>query len=147
MGETRIRGQEAQIRLSRNAVVESTITAIKTFNIQWDFAILEEGYLGEKTMRKDDIFNGGSGAFDIDPESQELLLLIDFIRQRAQRRTAVNDSRVNSTVRLTFPNGDTPLVLLPDMKFDPANLTIPKRDSYVSSSFSYKVEEPRIITA
>jgi hypothetical protein len=146
MAETRIRGQEVSIRISRNANVESTITAVKDFTVQLDMATLDEGYLGETTMRKDDIFNGVSGSFTIDHESQDILVFMDFIKQRAQRRIPVNQSRANATGRFTFPNGDVPRLLIPDMKFDAIPISVPGRNAYVNSSFSYKAEDVRFIT-
>ncbi len=136
------------MRLARGNVTEATLTAIKDFTIQWDLATSEEGYIGETTMRKDDIFNGVSGSFTVDAEGQELLLLIDFIKRRAQRdaRTPVNTSRVNATVRLTFPNGQVPRIIVRDMKFDAIPLAVPSRDAYVNSAFSYKAEDARILT-
>lgn len=135
------------MRLARGNVVEGTITAIKDFSFQYDFATIDEGYLGETSMRKDDIFNGISGSLTIDLEGQEALEFLEFIKQRAQRRISVNDSRVNATTRLTFPNGQTPRVLVRDMKFDAAPVNAPSRDAYVNTTLSYKAEDAIVITA
>ena len=123
------------------------MTAIKDFTFQYDFATLSEGYLGETTMRKDDIFNGISGSFVVDQESQDILLFQNFLKQRAQRNPAVpiNQSRVNATVRLTFPNGESPRVIIRDMKFGAAPNAAPARDAYVNTSFSYEAEDARVI--
>lgn len=148
MVETRLRGQEASIRIARGNVVEDTVTAIKNFTAQLELAILEEGYLGETTVRKDDIFNGISGSFDVDYESQDVLVLIDAIKQRAQRRPAVpvQSTTINATVRFTFPNGDTPRILVKDMKFGALPINIGARDSYIGSSLSYGCEDIKFIT-
>lgn len=147
MTELRIRGQEAVIRLARGNEVEATLTAISDFTWQYDFATLEEGYIGETTVRKDDIFNGISGSFTIHQEGQELLLFLEFLKRRAQRKanTPVNSNRVNATVRLTFPNGQTPRVLIPDMKFGAAPNAIPGRDAYINTAFTYMAEDTRVI--
>ena len=123
------------------------MTAFSDFTFQYDFATQEEGYLGETTMRKDDIFNGISGSFTVHQESQEILLFQDFLKRRAQRKpdTPVNQSRVNATVRLTFPNGETPRVIIRDMKFDASPNAAPSRDAYVNTAFSYKAEDARVI--
>lgn len=146
MAETRIRGQEVSIRISQGNEVQDTVTAIKDFSAQWDFATISEGYVGETTMRQDDIFNGISGSFTVDHESQDLMLLLDTIRQRAQRRLALASSQINATGRFTFPNGETPLLLIPDMKFDAVPVTIGSRDTYVNSAFPYKAETARVLT-
>ena len=147
VAETRIRGQEVVIRIARENLVEQTMTAIKDFSFQYDFATISEGYLGETTMRKDDIFNGVSGSFTVDQESQDLLLFQDFLKRRAQRRADVpiNQSRVNATVRLSFPNGESPRILIRDMKFGPVPNAAPSRDAYLNASFSYEAEDAKVI--
>jgi hypothetical protein len=146
MAETRLRGQEVTLRLVRGRDVEATVTAFKDFTVQFDLATMEEGYLGELTMRKDDIYNGVSGSFTVDAESQDLFVLMDFIKRRAQRKIPVNQSTINVTARFTFPNGETPKLLIRDLKFDAIPIAVPGRNAYVNGSFSYKAEDARFIT-
>jgi len=148
MAETRIRGQEVTIRLARGNQVEATITAIKDFSYQYETATISEGYIGETTMRQDDIFNGISGSFTVDHESQDVLLLADFIKKRARRspEAPINQSRINATGRFTFPNGETPRVLIKDMKFDAIPVNIGSRDTYVNTTFSFRCEDALVIT-
>lgn len=146
MAELRIRGQEVSIRITRGNTPQASITAIKDFTIQLDLAQLDEGYLGETTNRKDDIFNGVSGSFTVHPEGQDILLLNDFIKRRAQRDPSTINQKVNCTARLTFPNGDTPRVLISDMKFGPIPLTVSGRDAYVTNGYTYSAEDAKLIT-
>jgi hypothetical protein len=147
MSETRLRGQEVTIRLARGNEVEATITAITDFTAQLDLAILSEGYIGETTMRKDDIYNGTSGGFTVHNESQELFTFVDFLARRAQRLIPVNESTVNAVGRFTFPNGQTPRLLIRDMKFGAIPIAVPSRDAYVNTGFTYETGEvPRFIT-
>lgn len=146
MSETRIRGQEVSLRLTRNNSPERTITAFRSFTLQYDLEKLSEGYLGETTKRQDEIFNGGSGNFELDPESQDLFVLIDFIKQRAQRRLPVNTSKVNATARFSFPDGTTPRLVLSDMKFGSIPINVAGRESYVSSTFDYSVSDITLLT-
>jgi hypothetical protein len=147
--ETRLRGQEVSVRLARGGITEATLTAIKDLTIQFDFATIEEGYLGETVMRKDDIFNGVSGSLTMDSEGQEQFQFINFLVRRAQRAedTPVNQSRVNATARFTFPNGQVPRIVVRDMKFDAVPLAVPSRDAYVNATFPYKAETARILAA
>lgn len=145
MAELRLRGQEVTLRIARGNVPEVTLTAIKDFTVQFDFATIEEGYLGETTMRKDDIFNGLSGSMTIDAEGQEVLQFLDFVKQRAQRRLVLSESRVNVTARYTFPNGQTPRIVVRDLKFDAAPFAAPSRDGYVNVALSWKAEDGRVL--
>lgn len=147
--ENRVRGQEVVVRLARGRQVEEALTAIKSFTLQFDFAVLSEQYLGETSMRKDDIFNGVSGTLEFDHQAQDLFLFVEFLKQRAQRNPnfPVNTNQVNATATITFPNGDTPRIIVRDMKFGAIPVNIAGRDQYVGSSFPFESgEAPRILT-
>jgi len=148
VSETRIKGQEVTVRITRQGVPEVTVTAIKDITIQFDMATIEEGYLGETTMRKDDIFNGVSGSMTIDAESQDLFELIEFIKLRAQRDPSipVANSRINATATFAFPNGQRPRIIVRDMKFDAIPIAVSSRDSFVNASLSFKAEDARVLT-
>jgi hypothetical protein len=146
MSETRLRGQEVSIRLARGGVVEDEVTAIKDLTVTFETATISEGYLGETTMRQDMIFNGISGSFTVDAESNDLLTLIEFIQANATRERSPNVARVNLTARFSFPNGQTPRVIVRDLQFDSIPLNVPSRDAYVNVAFSFKAENARILT-
>lgn len=132
-------------RITRGGRVEDTITAFKDFSFQYEFAQNSEGYLGETTERKDEIFNGISGSFTVHQESQDILFFQQAIKERAQRKVAVNGQRINITARLTFPNGETPRVIIPDVKFGATPNNVPGRADYVNTAFTYAAEDARII--
>ncbi len=145
MAETRIRGQEVVMRLTRSGALESTLTAIKDFTCTFDFQTLEEGYLGETNKRFDMIVNGCSGAFTIDAESPELFTFMSFLTDIASRRVNPNDAQVNSTTRYQFSDGRVSRLRISNMVFDPIALAAPARDAYVNTSFSYKAQVPEFI--
>lgn len=146
MAELRIKGQEMTVRLARGSIVEQSLTAIADLTVQLDLATLDQGYLGEKTNRKDDIFNGVSGSLTLHPEGQEAFEFADFLVRRAQRDPVTIGVEVNLTARYTFPNGDTPLVLVKDLKFAALPIASPSRDAYISMALSYVAASARFIT-
>ena len=146
MAETRIRGQEVTIRISRGAKPERTITAIKDFTIQLDLEKIEEGYLGERSKRKDMIYNGVSGSFSVEMESQELLEFVQNIKERAQRVANVNDERINAVGSFAFPDGTRPKVLIKDMVFGNIPINSPGREAYVSVNFDFSAADASFIT-
>jgi hypothetical protein len=89
-----------------------------------------------------------SGSFTITAESQELLEFVEFLKDRAQRNPdiALGESMVNATARFTFPNGQTPKILIRDMKFGAIPISVPSREGYVSASFSYEAPTAKVIT-
>lgn len=146
MSETRLRGQEVSIRLARGGIVEDEVTAIKDLTVTFETSTISEQYLGETTVRQDMIFNGISGSFTVDAESNDLLTLIEFITENATRERNPNVARVNLTARFAFPNGQTPRVIVRDLQFDAIPLNVPGRDAYVNVAFSFKAENARILT-
>ncbi len=147
MTETRIRGQEVTIRLAKANDIQATITAFKDFTMTFRGKILEEGYLGETTLRYDDISDGIAGTFTLHAESQDILLLLQYIQQRQQRAISVQTSRINTTARFSFPNGDTPKAFIKDMKFGEIPLAIPERSQYVNAAFPFNAERAQFITS
>ncbi|TAL43884.1 MAG: hypothetical protein EPN91_05445 [Salinibacterium sp.] len=145
MSETRIRGGEVVLRLARENAPLVTMTAFKEFAINFRGRILEEGYLGETAPRFDDMSDGIGGNFTIHAESQDLLLLLQYIQERQQRVRSVQTSRINGTARFSFPNGDTPKAFVKDMKFGEIPLSIPERTQYVNASFPFNAERARFI--
>lgn len=145
MAETRIRGQEVVMRLTRGGNTESTLTAIKDFTCTFDFQTLEEGYLGETNKRFDMIVNGCSGSFTIDLESPDHFTFLAFLTDVASRRVDPNQQQVNAVTRYQFSNGAVGRLSISNMVFDPIALAAPARDAYVNASYSYKAQVPVFI--
>lgn len=145
MAETRLRGQEVVMRLSRGGIVEGTLTAIKDFTVSFDLQSIEEGYLGETEKRFDDIINGCSGSFTVDAESPDLFTLMTFLSDRAARRINPNQQTINATARYQFPSGQSPRLIISNMVFDAIPLAAGARDTYVNATFNYKGPVPRFV--
>lgn len=137
----RIRGQEIQIRLTRNGVLERTLTAIKSLTFTPKMDILREGYLGEKTDRRDNIYRGAAVELTFHPESSDALSLIAFIVARAKRDAPEATSHVNVVFVAAFPNGQRPRISVPDVKFGDIPFNMPARDQYVDMKLSGEAED------
>lgn len=146
MAENRLKGQDVQVRFNLGRDILRTITAIESMNFNYQFAVISKGYLGETTMRKDDIFNGISGDFKFDQESQDALLLLDTIKRRAQRLIDPNENQINGAVTLSFPNGQRPRVAIRDMKFGESAVAVASRDAYVGIALPFEAPDARVIT-
>jgi len=146
MSELRLRGQEVTVRLAQDGRILAEITAIKNLEVTFQFKKMEEGYLGERTQRHDDVFDGVSGSFTLHPEGDQALKLIDFLMQRTQRRVPAGQGVINITATYNFPNGSRPRVLIPDIKFDPIKLGTGGRDEYVAVDISFAADTAKIIT-
>lgn len=141
----RIKGQEVEILLIADGKIQDTITAVQNFEIEFQMEVKKEGYLGEKTMRRDDEFNGISGKMDVHFDSQDILVLMDKIVQRAQRREP--GFKVNVKATLNFPGGDRPRVSIPNLFFGNMPLGFGSRSDYGKISFNFEAEQGRVLTS
>lgn len=136
----RLRGEQIQVRLTRNGVLERTLTAIESVTWTVDMAQISKGYLGETNDRQDDIYMGTSVEVKFDPESADAFTLVQLIVSRGQRRTAQSNAHINLMIVVNMPNGQRPTVTIPDLKFGPIPMNVGKRDDYVGMTFSAKAE-------
>lgn len=125
----RIKGQEVAILITTDGNLEDTLTDIQNFNLEAQFEIKSQGYLGEKTNRKDEIYNGCKFDFELHLHKQDWFGFQKKIKDRAQRNTP--DTTFNITGVFSFPNGETPTLLIPDAHFGAQPLNISSRGDYV----------------
>ena len=135
----RIKGQEVSVLVVRDSVLEDTFSAIKDFEIDTQFETKSVGFLGEKTNRKDYIFNGGKFSFTLQLHKQDYFNFWKSAVAKAKRETP--DVIFNITSVLSFPNGDTPTILLADVVFGPLPLKAPARGDYVDVKVEGECEE------
>jgi hypothetical protein len=126
----RIKGQEVTVLISDNGVLQDTLTDIQNFEMELQFEIISKGYLGEPSNRKDEIYNGAKFTMELHLHTEDWFNFQSDIKARAQR--VQPDLIFNITAVLSFPNGDTPTVLLPDCKFGAQPMSIRSRGDYVS---------------
>lgn len=130
MPAQRIKGQEVQILVVQDSVLQDTITDIQNFNATIELEIKTQGYLGEKTNRRDEIYNGVKFDMTIHLHSQDYFIFQKSIVSRAKRDTP--DTTFNISGVFSFPNGDEPVMLFPDAKFGEQPLGISSRGDYVN---------------
>src|SRR6185295_7931744 len=99
-------------------VPQATITDIRSFEVAAQLEILREGYLGETTDRRDEIYRGVRGRMEIHFENGDVFNLMRGVVDRARRRnqTAI-DEVINIKATLNFPGGGRPIVLIRDAFF------------------------------
>jgi hypothetical protein len=124
----RIKGQEVEVMLIVDGVMKDTTTAVRNFEVAPKLEIKEEGYLGEKSNRFDEIFNGVRGRFELHVENKDFLDIMMAVIDRAKRRTP--GTQINIKATLNFPNGDRPRVLISDAFFGEMPLNFGSRSDY-----------------
>lgn len=129
----RVRGQENIITIVRDGVLVSRITTIQTAEFTPRFNTSEEGYLGETTIRVDQIYNGVNVKITGHLENPEWFELIKNFREKASRR-AGGVVRVDLATTFIFPTGETRTFNVPDIAVSDMQTTTGSREDYVEFS-------------
>jgi hypothetical protein len=138
----RLKGQEVSLIIVRAGVLEDTLTDIQNFNCEDEFEIKSVGYLGEKTNRKDEIYNGSKFDFELHVHTQDVFKFKKAVKDRAQRKTP--DIIFNITAVLNMPNGETPSVLIPDAKFGAIPMNVSSRGDYVKFKIQGEADDTSV---
>lgn len=126
----RIRGQETEVRVVKDGVLYDTITKITKFNVELMLEIKSQGFLGQNTEEKDEIFNGVKFGFEAQLDSGQWFDMENAIIKRAQRLTP--DVQFTIVTTLYFSSGQTKIMVIPDAKFGAIPLDVPERKDYVT---------------
>lgn len=139
----RIKGQETEVSVVRNGRVDRAITAIQSFEMTVQLETLDEGYLGETTNRKDEIYKGVSGTIELHLETADVFALELQVVDRARRRTP--GVKINIKTTLRYPNGDRVRVLIPDIFIGSPSLRAGSRQDYLSKRLEFVASDYQII--
>jgi hypothetical protein len=136
VADQRIKGQEVEVLMVLNGSVQNTITDVRSFEIAIQTELLREGYLGEKTDRRDEKFNGVRGRMELHYENKDIFDLIQSIVDRATRQSP--GTKINVKATLNFPNGDRPRVLISDVYFGEVPLSFGGRGEYGTVALEFE---------
>jgi hypothetical protein len=125
----RIKGQEVTVVITDNGVLQTTLVDIQSFEVEAQFEIKSMGYLGEVSNRKDEIYNGCKFTMELHLHTQDWFAFQNDIKNKAQRISP--NIIFNITSVLSFPNGQTPSLTIPDAHFGPNPISISSRGDYV----------------
>ena len=140
----RIKGQEVEVLIIARGVVQTNLTAVKSFSFTFQQEIKSEGYLGETTNRKDSIFNGIAGEMEYNFTDKAIFDLIGTITDKAQRRTAGIVINVKAT--MNFPDGTRARVIIPDVEFGELPVNFGSRSDYGAVRMPFEASNARVIS-
>lgn len=135
MADQRIKGQEVEVLLVVNNIVQATITDVRSAEFAAKFDILQEGYLGETTDRYDEIYKGMRGTLEFHFENEDVFTLLQSIVDRARRRTP--GTLINIKAALNFPNGQRPRIIVRDTHFGEIPFNFGDRAAYGSMKLDF----------
>lgn len=138
----RILGQETQIRVVSDGVLQKEIDEVKSFDFTYQIKVLTEEFLGRTSNEKDEIYQGINGALEFQPRSLQVFDLLEAIKSRAQKRTA-GGVIINISFVALFPNGDRPRLVIQDAKFPDPGLKSPGRAQFVNAPWNFEASNAR----
>jgi hypothetical protein len=142
VSEARIKGQEVELLLVKGGVPQASITDVRSFEIAAQLEILREGYLGETTDRRDEIYRGVRGRMEVHFEGAAIFNLMRGVIDRARRRSAAAiDEVINIKATLNFPGGDRPVILIRNAFFGEMPVTFGSRSDYGTLSLEFEAED------
>jgi hypothetical protein len=139
----RIKGQEVEVLLLLNGEPVSSTTAIQSFSVEQQLEVLAEGYLGETTNRRDEVFNGVAGSMTLHMDDPDVFNVVQAIVDRATRREA--GTIINIKAALAFPNGELKRVLVEDCFFGSIPMEFGSRTDYGTLNLDFEAAQLRYL--
>jgi hypothetical protein len=140
----RIKGQDVDLQIIQAGRVLTTLFNIKSFDFSYEFEVKKEGYLGQKTDKRDTVFNGISGKLEIHPENQSILIFMEAVRAKAENRTPGVQFNIRAT--LNFPGGDRPRIIIPEVEWGAMPFSFGGRTEYGMVSVPYEASSANVLT-
>lgn len=130
----RLKGQETEIRMvSSTQGLLSSFSDVQSFSITFQREVLDEGYVGQPTNQKDDIFNGVSFDMTIHSRTASVIDLIQRMNEVSKGRLPGESFQIASTLR--FADG-TRRIILRECAFGEIPINVGGRGEYVEFSLS-----------
>ena len=139
----RIKGQEVSVVFVSSKGTEESVADVQSMDFQFDRDILSEGYLGQTTEQKDDIFKGVSGKIEFHVRSAGVLDLTQRINEKTKRRAPGEMFQVVAT--FAYPDGTRQRIVIPNTVFGTIPVSAGSRDDFVSVSYDFASEDARIL--
>lgn len=134
----RVKGQNMKLQvLAAGAPVLGIL--IKSFEMTAQNEVQTEGYLGEDTDRRDDIYNGVTGSIEVHFDSQDIFQFMRDAIDRAKNKTLGVTFAISGAVE--FPNGQTPKIDIPDIRFGNFALSFGGRVEYGSVTIPFEASD------
>ena len=137
--DPRLRGQEVEVRIFTNGVLENSITSIASFEETFKLEKKEDGFLGEQTNRYDHIYNGIDGRMEFQVNTADWMLFQEAVKSQAQRKTPA--TQINLVRTDYYANGQTAIITYANAKFGPMPTSVPARGEFVKVSLDFSCSD------
>lgn len=135
MADQRLKGQEVEIQITQGGFVVEAINAVASFNDTAKFEKKEDGFLGERTNRYDEIFNGYDGTMSLQVSNQGWMTLQAAMKAKAKRLTP---DIIFDIIRIdNYPNGQSPTRTYGDVHWGPMPSSVASRGDFVTVDLDF----------
>ena len=139
----RIKGQEVSLRIFINNVEQVSMVDVRSFELSAQLELKTEGYLGETTNRRDEIYNGVRGRMELHFEDAGVFTFMRSVIDRARRRTP--GTRIDANATLSFPSGQKARVNFPDIFFGEIPTNFSSRSDYGAITVDFEAQDFSVI--
>lgn len=141
---SRVKGQETIFRFIKDNKLVAEVSDIQEFDFEFDRTLLEEGYVGEKQNRYDDIYNGVKGNTSFHISDHNLIAFFSELNDRSRRKVA--SFRVDAITVVEFDDGESTKILLTDLFFGSIPFRNSGRGAYIASSLTFACSDYKILS-
>lgn len=128
--QQRIRGQEVVVYVVAEDGIKASLSDVRSFTFTPKFKKLEEQYLGETTMRYDELFDGVDFDMELHIQDPGVMDFVSEIRARAVDRTS--KAKFNIQADIQYASGQPKRVILMDCFFENMPFNVGSRSDYVT---------------
>lgn len=138
---TRVKGQEVRVTWTAPGGTVGSLQNVQSFDLELQLEILSEGYLGETTEQKDDIFKGVRGRMEVHLSDPRFFDFARMMKERSQRR--LPGAVFTATGVFEFPDGTRKRALIENAFFGPLPINTAGRDEYVAATIEFEAGDVR----
>lgn len=140
----RVMGRDVEVLIINGREPVIAVTDIKSAEVTLKLELKSEGYLGQKTNKSDEVYDGVDGKLSIHSGDALVFALLASILDRARRRAP--GLKFNVKVTLNYPSGATPRIIIPDVHWGAIPINAAGKNDYVSMDLPFAAEDAKIIS-
>lgn len=144
MALQRVKGQAVEMSLVLAGQVQRSINSITDFSLEPSLETISQGFLGEKSERKDNIYKGAKFKFSLQIATAEVLQIWRAIIDGSKQRNP--GPSITIKVTLNMPDGTTPRIVIPNCFFGGMPLSVGGRAEYVKIDLDGEAEDFSVIS-
>ena len=140
----RLKGLNTTVKIIKEGASEINIKAIRDHEIEFVNEIITEGYLGQLTDDRDEIFTGIRGSMTIHLSSTDAFGLITDVKARASSEFPARTVKFHVEAQFRFPDNTIMTVRALDVFWSGFPISQSGRKEYVSMRVNYESSDAQI---